>query len=82
MARSLAEHESRILNTRGDELPDQRQRVGEGADLRFAHRGQRLDARAKRIAKLRSKGHTVEEVCEALGITERQFFYGQRSRRG
>ena len=36
-------------------------------------------ARAVRIAEMRAQGGTVNEICHALGLTERQFYFAQRS---
>ena len=38
-------------------------------------------ARAARIAEMRAEGGTVEEICCALGLTERQFYFAQRAAR-
>lgn len=50
--------------------------------MKSDYHGQRLDVRARRITKLRADGMTVQEICAALHITERQFYFAQSSRRG
>ena len=76
--RRLAEHEARIVSADFAALPVVREpkvRPAPGQRRREEHEG--FLRRAARIAALRRRGATMQEICCLTGLTERQVRYAE-----